>query len=87
MIFNFVFIILLSIKNAENKENFVTLYIFLSERQNASQTQRKMCAVYGKDIVDDSKCHKWFRKFRVNNFSLSDAKRIDKFFEASTQHY
>jgi len=50
------------------------MLFYFRESKNASQTQKKICAVYGESAVDNSTCHKWFRKFRENNFNVSDAR-------------
>jgi len=62
---------------AENKKHFrhiMLFYLRKGKKGLASQTQKKICAVYGESAVDDSTCHKWFKKFRENNFNVSDAR-------------
>ena len=41
----------------------------------ATETQKKICAVYGEGAVTDQTCQKWFVKFRAGDFSLDDAPR------------
>ena len=43
------------------------LYYF-KEGKNATETQKKICAVYGEGAVTDQTCQKWFVKF----FGTSD---------------
>ncbi|XP_023230347.1 histone-lysine N-methyltransferase SETMAR-like [Centruroides sculpturatus] len=68
---------------AENKEHFRHIMLFYFRKgKNASQTQKKICSVYGEGAIDDSTCRKWFRKFRESNFNLSDAPRSGRPAEA-----
>lgn len=77
------FIFYYALKMAENKEHFRHIMLFYFRKgKNASQTQKKICAVYGEDAVDDSTCRKWFRKFRENNCNLSDTPRSGRSVEA-----
>ena len=48
------------------------LYYF-KEGKNATEKQKKDCAVYGKGAVTDRMCQKWFAKFRAGDFLLEDA--------------
>ena len=49
----------------EEKATFSTYYAFLfQESENATETRKKDCAVYGDGAVTDRKC-KWFAKFRA----------------------
>jgi len=60
---------------AENKEYFRhIMLLYFQKGKNASQTQKKICTLYDESAVDDSTCRKWFRKFRENNFNVSDAR-------------
>ena len=43
--------------------------------KNATEMQKKICAVYGEVAVTDSMCQKWFSKVRDGDFSLDDAPR------------
>ena len=38
------------------------LYYF-KKGKNATETQKKICAVYGEGAVTDQTCQKWFVKF------------------------
>ena len=38
------------------------LYYF-KKGKNVTETQKKMCAVYGEGAVTDRTCQKWFEKF------------------------
>ena len=58
----------------EKKQHFrhIMLYYF-KEGKNATEMQKKICAVYGEGAVTDRTCQKWFAKFRAGDFSLDDA--------------
>ena len=47
----------------------MVLYYF-QKGKNATEMQKKICAVYGEGAVTDSTCQKWFVKFRAGDFSL-----------------
>ena len=47
--------------------------LLFQEGKNATETQKKVCAVYGESAVTDQTCQKWFAKFRAGDFSLDDA--------------
>ena len=46
--------------------------------KNATETQKKICAVYGKGAVTDRMCQKWFVKFCVGDFSLDDVSQLGR---------
>ena len=48
------------------------LYYF-KKGKNATETQKKICAVYGDGAVTDQTCQKWFAEFRAGDFSLDGA--------------
>ena len=58
----------------EKKQHFqhVMLYYF-KKGKNATEMQKKTCAVYGEGAVTDQTCQKWFAKFCSGDFSLDDA--------------
>ena len=60
----------------EKKQHFqhIMLYYF-KKGKNATETQKKICAVYGEGAVTDRTCQKWFVKFRTGDFPLDDAPR------------
>ena len=47
----------------ENIQHFwcIMLYYF-KKGKNTTETQKKICAVYGEDAVTDQACQKWFAK-------------------------
>ena len=65
---------ILILKMEEKKQHFqhIVLYYF-KKGKNATETHRKICAVYGDGAVTDQTCQKWFTKFRAGDFSLDDA--------------
>ena len=48
------------------------LYYFKKDK-NATETKKKICAVYGEGAVTDQMCQKWFAKLHAGDFSLDDA--------------
>ena len=48
----------------------IMIYYF-KKGKNATEMQKKICAVYGEDAVTDQTCQKWSVKFRAGDF-LSD---------------
>ena len=45
----------------------------LKKGKNTTETQKRICAVYGEGAVTDQMCQKWFAKFHAGDFSLDDA--------------
>ena len=66
----------LKLKMEEKKQHFqhIMLYYF-KKGENATETQKKICAVYGEGAVTDQMCQKWFVKFPAGDFSLDNAPR------------
>ena len=58
----------------ENMQYFwhIMLYYF-KKGKNATEMQKKTCAVYGEGAVTDGTCQNWFAKFCARDFSLDDA--------------
>ena len=48
---------------------------YLKKGKNATETHKKICAVYGEGAVTDQMRQKWFGKFHAGDFSLDDAPR------------
>ena len=59
---------------------------YIKKGKNATETQKKICAVYGEGAVTDWTCQKWFAKFRAGDFSLDDARRSGKPVEVDNDH-
>ncbi|KAF6130886.1 hypothetical protein HJG60_007843 [Phyllostomus discolor] len=60
----------------ENKHHFRHIMLFYFKKgKKATETQKKICAVYGEGAVTDRTCQKWFAKFRAGDFSVDDAPR------------
>ena len=57
----------------EKKQHFwhIMLYYF-KKGKNATETQKRACAVYGEGAVTDQTCQKWFAKFCARDFSLNN---------------
>ena len=60
----------------ENTQHFqhIMLYYF-NKGKNATETQKKICVVYGEDAVTDWMCQKWFAKFHGGDFSVDGGPR------------
>ena len=52
--------------------------LYSKKNQNATETQKKICAVYGEGAVTDLMRQKWFVKFCAGDFSLDDAPWLDR---------
>ena len=61
------------------------LYYF-KKGKNATEMQKKICAVYGEGAVTDQTCQKWFVKFRAGDFSLDDAVWLGRTVEVDSSH-
>ena len=68
---------ILVLKMEEKKQHFqhIMLYYF-KKVKNSTETQKKICAVYGEGAVTDRTCQKWFAKFPAVDFSLDNAPRV-----------
>ena len=53
------------------------LYYF-KKGKNTTETQKKICAVYGESSVTEQRCQKWFAKFCAGDSSLEDAPRLGR---------
>ena len=60
----------------EKKQHFHHIMLhYFKKGKNATETQKKICAVYGESAVTDRTCQKWFAKFHAGDFSLDSASR------------
>ena len=65
---------ILTWKTEEKKQHFLHIMLYYFKKgKNATETHKKICAVYGEGAVTDRTCQKWFAKFRAADFSLDDA--------------
>jgi len=51
------------------------MLFYFRKRKNATQTRKKICAVYGEDAVSKRVCQNWFAKFRVGDTTCEDRER------------
>ena len=57
---------ILIMKMEDNEQNFqLIMPYYFKKGKNATETQKKICAVYGEGAVTDRTCQKWFAKFLV----------------------
>ena len=70
---------ILILKMEEKKQYFwhIMLYYF-KKSKNATETHKKICAVYGEGAVTGQTCQKWFMKFCAGDFSLNDAPQLSR---------
>ena len=65
---------ILILKMEEKKQHFRHIMLsYFKKGKNATETQKKVCAVYGEGAVTDQTCQKWFAKFSARDFSLDNA--------------
>ena len=65
-----------NIENRGEKQHFrhIMLYYF-KKGKNTTETQKKICALYGEGARTDRTCQNWFAKFHAGDSSLDDAPR------------
>ena len=66
------FCVAILILKMEEKSIFGIL-CFIKKGKNATETQKKICTLYGEGAVTEQKCKKWFTQFHAGDFSLDDA--------------
>nr|APL98298.1 putative DD34D transposase [Bactrocera tryoni] len=67
----------------DRKQHFRHILLFYYQKgKNAVQARRKLCDVYGEDVLTERQCQNWFAKFRSGNFDLEDAPRPGRTLEA-----
>ena len=64
---------------------YVMLYRFKKDK-NATETQEKICTVYGGGAVTDRMCKKGFAKFCAGDFSLNNAPWLGRTVEVDSDH-
>ena len=52
---------------------FAYYVLYFKKDKNATEMQKKVCALYREGVVTDPTCQKWFAKFRTRDFLLDDA--------------
>lgn len=57
---------------------FSILNSLIKKVKNAAQTCKKICAVYGEDIVKECVCQKWFVRFCSEDFSVRDTPHLGR---------
>ena len=68
---------ILILKLKENVQHFQrTMLYYFKKGQNASETQKMICAVYGEGAVNDLTCQKWFARIHAGDFLLDNAPRL-----------
>jgi len=51
------------------------LLFYYRKGKNAVQARKKICNVYGEDVLTERQCQNWFAKFRSANFDLKNKPR------------
>ena len=60
------------------------LLLYYRTGKNAVQARRKLCDVYGEDVLTERHCQNWFAKFRSGNFHLeADVDKIKPLIDAN----
>ena len=67
-----VAILILDMEGEKPYFRHIMLYYF-KKGENATETHKKICVVYGEVAVTDRTCQKWFVKFHAGDLSLDDA--------------
>lgn len=63
----------------KQNEHFHHILLFYYKKgKNAAQAHKKLCAVYGKDVLTERQCQRWFANFRSGNASMKDAPRLGR---------
>ena len=55
----------------------IMLYYF-KRGKNATEMQKKICAVSGEGAITGQTCRKWFAKFHAGDLSLDDAQQLGR---------
>ena len=58
-----VAILTLKIEENNTQDFWHFMLHYFKKGKNATETQKKFCAVYGESAVTDRTCQKWFAKF------------------------
>ena len=56
-------------------QHFCIILYYFKKGKNATETHKKIYAVYGEGAVTDRMCQKWFVKFHAGDFLLDTAPR------------
>ena len=65
----------------EIRQHFQPIMLYYFQKgKNATETQKKICAVYGEGAIMDRMCQKWFVKFRAgdSHWTLLHSSREDR---------
>ena len=79
------FCVAILILKVEEKQHFQYIMLcYIKKSKNATEVQKKICAVYGEGTVTDQTCQKWFSKFHAGDFSLDDAPWLGRTVEVNS---
>ena len=68
-----------------NMQHFQQILPYYFKRgKNTTETQKKICVVYGASGVSDQTCQEWFAKFHAANFLLDSAPWLGRLVEAGS---
>jgi len=54
------------------------MLFYFRKGKNATQTRKKLCAVYEEDAVSERVCQNWFAKFHTGNTTCEDRVRSSR---------
>ena len=67
------------LKVEENKQHFYHIMLhYFKKGKNATEMQKKICAVCAEGAVTDRMCQKWFAMVYAGDFWLDDAPWLDR---------
>ena len=59
-----------------DSEHFrIVLLFYFRKGENAVQARKKLCTIYGEDVLSERQYQNWFSKFRSGNIDLEAATR------------
>ena len=77
LVIYFRFYPILEVEEQDAHFRHILLYYF-RKVINASQVHKKLCAVYGNEVLMESRCQNWFAKFRSGDDSLKNSERTGR---------
>ena len=65
-------------EDGRKKQFFQHIMLYCYKKgKNKTETQKKICVVYGEGAVTDQICQKWFVKFCAGDFSFDGHQQFD----------
>jgi hypothetical protein len=67
-----------SIDNPASCEIFAVIYFLRADNLSTAEIQRKLCAIYGQNIMSEGNIRQWFRVFKNGRKNIHDEKPSDR---------